>query len=519
MTAYNTITIDALNEALVEEPPFILDVRNPSELEENGWIEGAVNIPLRELADNLEYLPSFDTPIVSYCGSGWRCTIAMPVLGALGWENVLSLKGGSFGGWVEAGFPVVEGLPEEAAVLNAAAPDPALVEALRPAIASLTSGYGGIAPEDLNLALADNPALQVIDVRTAAEIEEKGTIEAENSLAIPIEEFIARRAEWPADAAAPVVIYCGSGHRSTIAMSILNAYGYTDVRSMKGGLTAWAEAGLPVAGAAEAPAVNLDDAFATFLAAMEGYGAITLEDVNLALAEDPPPFLLDVREAAEIEENGHIESAVHIPLRELAQRVELLPGFDTPIIVYCGSGYRSTIAYAVLETLGWENVTTMKGGGYGGWVEAGYPTVEGLPAEAIVLDVAAPDPALLAAMDTMLQALPEGWATVKVDDLNTLIVEEPDVVLLDVRKTDELAENGVIEGENFVSIPLEELMALKEQWPSADQKIVVYCGSGHRSIIAMSILRAYGYENITSLVGGLGAWVEAGFPVAEFAGS
>jgi len=35
----------------------------------------------------------------------------------------------------------------------------------------------------------------------------------------------------------------------------------------------------------------------------------------------------------------------------------------------------------------------------------------------------------------------------------------------------------------------------------------------------MSILRAYGYETIRSLVGGLGAWTEAGFPVVEYAGS
>ena len=62
MTGYNTISIDELSEMMAEEPPFLLDVREPSELEEKGWIEGAVNIPLREVADNLQYLPSFDTP-------------------------------------------------------------------------------------------------------------------------------------------------------------------------------------------------------------------------------------------------------------------------------------------------------------------------------------------------------------------------------------------------------------------------------------------------------------------------
>ncbi len=72
----------------------------------------------------------------------------------------------------------------------------------------------------------------------------------------------------------------------------------------------------------------------------------------MALAEDPPPFLLDVREIAEVEEKGHIEGAVVIPLRELAQNLDLLPSFDTPIITYCGSGWRATMAMAALANLG-----------------------------------------------------------------------------------------------------------------------------------------------------------------------
>ena len=88
MDHYNTIGIEALATALAEGEVFLLDVRQPGELEENGWIEGAVNIPLREVADNIEYLPSQDTPIVSYCGSGWRCTIALAALEGMGWEDV-----------------------------------------------------------------------------------------------------------------------------------------------------------------------------------------------------------------------------------------------------------------------------------------------------------------------------------------------------------------------------------------------------------------------------------------------
>jgi rhodanese-related sulfurtransferase len=247
MVGYNTQGLDGLNEILIEDPPpFLLDVRQPEELAEKGHIEGAVNIPLRELGQNIDLLPSFDTPIVSYCGSGWRCTIAMTELGALGWENVLSLKGGSFGGWLEGGYPVVEGAAAEPMVLEVAQPDPALLAVADRALSNIPEGWGGITAEQLNTDLAENPDLVVIDVRRQEEVDEKGVIEADNYIHIPLEEFVAQKDLWPADPETPIVIYCGSGHRSTMAMAILWAYGHNDVRSLKGGFGGWAEAGYPV---------------------------------------------------------------------------------------------------------------------------------------------------------------------------------------------------------------------------------------------------------------------------------
>lgn len=58
----------------------------------------------------------------------------------------------------------------------------------------------------------------------------------------------------------------------------------------------------------------------------------------------------------------------------------------------------------------------------------------------------------------------------------------------------------------------------KDIWPAdKDAEIVIYCGSGHRSTMAMEMLLSYGYSNVTSLSGGFGGWVEAGYPVAEYA--
>jgi rhodanese-related sulfurtransferase len=248
MESYDTIGLEALNTMIVEgEEVFLLDVREASELEENGWIENMVHIPLREVADSTEYLPSFETPIVSYCGSGWRCTITLVALEAMGWQDVKALKENSFGGWVEAGYPIVEGELPEMVALNAAEPDPAMVAAMSAMLQAVPEGYGGISADDLFLAQGENPDLILIDVRKVTELEENGIIEHDPELwlNIPLEEFVASQDMWPEDLDAPIVVYCGTGHRSTIAMSILWSYGYTNVLSLKGGLGSWVEAGYP----------------------------------------------------------------------------------------------------------------------------------------------------------------------------------------------------------------------------------------------------------------------------------
>ena len=514
MVRYNTISLEDTNLALIEDPPpFLLDVRNLAEAEENGHIEGAVLVPLRELGQNLDLLPAFDDQIVIYCGSGWRAAIAMTALEALGWNNVSALTGGSFTGWVEAGFPVAEGVPPAATALDAAQPDPMMAAQIDAMLSSIPEGWGVVANDALNLELIENEDLVLIDVRRPEERVEKGFIEASNEqVNIPLETFIADKALWPADKDTPIVAYCGSGHRSTIAMSILRAYGYTDVRSLKGGFGGWAGAGFPVT-----QEVTLDAVFDDFLANMEAYNIVGLEDTNAALMEDQPPFLLDVRELSEVSEKGHIEGAVVIPLRELAQNIEYLPRYDTPIIAYCGSGWRATIAMTALQAMGWTDVRVLKDGSFTGWVDAGYPIVEGLPSAGILLDVAAPEPGILAQMDAMLSSLPEGWGVIKPDALNTALIENPDLILIDVRRPEEVAEKGIIAADNVLTIPLEEFVAMKEMWPAdLDAPIVIYCGSGHRSTIAMSILRAYGYTDVQSLNSGFTGWVEAGYPIAEY---
>ncbi|GAL11812.1 CoA-disulfide reductase [Vibrio astriarenae] len=53
----------------------LLDVRNPSELESVGFIEGALNIPVDELRQRMGELPK-DKEIVIYCQVGLRGNVA-----------------------------------------------------------------------------------------------------------------------------------------------------------------------------------------------------------------------------------------------------------------------------------------------------------------------------------------------------------------------------------------------------------------------------------------------------------
>jgi rhodanese-related sulfurtransferase len=71
-------------------------------------------------------------------------------------------------------------------------------------------------------------------------------------------------------------------------------------------------------------------------------------------------LLLDVREADE-REAAVIEPSVHIPMREVPQRLAELPQ-DREIVVYCHGGTRSAMIAGFLEAHGYPHVANLSGG-------------------------------------------------------------------------------------------------------------------------------------------------------------
>jgi rhodanese-related sulfurtransferase len=82
---------------------------------------------------------------------------------------------------------------------------------------------------------------QVADVREPDEWDEG---RMPTAVLIPLGELPARHGEL--DPARPVVTVCHSGRRSLTAAEILLDAGFSDVRSLAGGMVAWAEAGQPI---------------------------------------------------------------------------------------------------------------------------------------------------------------------------------------------------------------------------------------------------------------------------------
>jgi uncharacterized membrane protein YdjX (TVP38/TMEM64 family)/rhodanese-related sulfurtransferase len=87
--------------------------------------------------------------------------------------------------------------------------------------------------------------LLVLDVRTSEDfIGEQGHING--AVNIPVEELQQRMAELGDHLEQPVAIVCRTDKRSVKAALLLTEEGFADVHVVRGGMTKWIEAGLPV---------------------------------------------------------------------------------------------------------------------------------------------------------------------------------------------------------------------------------------------------------------------------------
>lgn len=72
-------------------------------------------------------------------------------------------------------------------------------------------------------------------------------------------------------------------------------------------------------------------------------------------------LVLDVRDADELETDGRVEGALHIPLSELRARVGEVPR-ERPVVTLCRSGRRSAQATVILRAAGLGDCANLRGG-------------------------------------------------------------------------------------------------------------------------------------------------------------
>ncbi len=105
-----------------------------------------------------------------------------------------------------------------------------------------------------------------------------------------------------------------------------------------------------------------------------GYYAVTkIKDLQ-TLKEHGNLVIIDVREPAEYA-SGHIPTAINIPLRSLTQNLDKIPQ-DSPVILYCTTGYRTAMGVMALELLGYDNISGFPPS-IQGWKAAGNPVETG----------------------------------------------------------------------------------------------------------------------------------------------
>lgn len=99
---------------------------------------------------------------------------------------------------------------------------------------------------------------------------------------------------------------------------------------------------------------------------------VTVDDVKRMLDRGERFELIDTREESEFA-RGHLPRACHLSKGIIERDIEsAVPDPATPIVLYCGGGFRSALAADNLQKMGYTQVVSMDGG-WREWTEKLYP--------------------------------------------------------------------------------------------------------------------------------------------------
>lgn len=189
--------------------------------------------------------------------------------------------------------------------------------------------------------------------------------------------------------------------------------------------------------------------------------------------------VIDVRTAAEFGA-GHVPGSLNIGLGgQFAIWAGTLIPLPAPIVIVADSESQVEEAQMRLARVGIEKVKGYLAGGAEEWQRSGFE----------------------------LATIPQ----ITVAELSALILEQPSLQILDVRRPSEYASGHV---PRALQAPLSTLSHASRNLSIDPAKpTAVICAGGFRSSAATSLLQQNGFANLLNVTGGTTAWINTGYPV------
>ncbi len=203
-------------------------------------------------------------------------------------------------------------------------------------------------------------------------------------------------------------------------------------------------------------------------------GAQALSAVAFEVAaNETGAVILDTR-GAQTFNKGFIPNSINIGLKgDFAPWVgALVPDVKQEILLVTEAGQEEE-AILRLARVGYDNVIGYLDGGIETWVASGQE------------------------VDTITSITP--------DELADKMAEEK-VLVIDVRRPGEFSAEHI---DGAKSLPLDYISELMAEFPK-EQTMYIHCAGGYRSMIASSILKSRGFDNLVDVAGGFAAIAKSG---------
>jgi rhodanese-related sulfurtransferase len=95
----------------------------------------------------------------------------------------------------------------------------------------------------------------------------------------------------------------------------------------------------------------------------------------------------------------------------------------------------------------------------------------------------------------------------------TLLINQQNALVLDVREAVEYEKGHMLNARNIAIGEIDARAAEIEKYKA--KPVIIVCDNDNRSGRAATVLRKLGFEQVSTLSGGIGAWRQAGLPLEK----